>query len=273
VDIVLSSPVSMMLIWGPEHVLVYNSAYSLIAGDSHPSALGRTVVEVWPEQQDWYRAVFQASFSGQSLSYREQPLAFKRNGNHEEGWFDLFYSPVRDERAGLRRSVFSDRRRHKFPHPGRVSAQGNPLAGMVDGSGILIVDDNVDAANTLAMLLQANGHRVTVKHNGEDTLQHCASDAPGAMLIDIDMPGMDGYTLARKLCNLPQTANAVLIAVTGYGQAHDRQRAEEAGFTHHLVKPVDSARLLALLAGRFLPEFHSAHTKPEVQRLLVTEAV
>jgi CheY-like chemotaxis protein len=87
-----------------------------------------------------------------------------------------------------------------------------------------------------------------VMHDGADALRHVASAAPDVMLIDIGMPGMDGYTLARRLRNLPQTANAVLIAITGYGQAEDRQRAEAAGFAHHFVKPVDAARLLALLA-------------------------
>ncbi|MDB5760306.1 MAG: hypothetical protein JWM30_3595 [Burkholderia sp.] len=130
---------------------------------------------------------------------------------------------------------------------GRVPTQQSEPAGPCDGPNILIVDDNVDAANTLAMLLRANGHQVAVKHTGEDALQHCAHEAPDVMLIDIGMPGMDGYRLARNLRKLPQTANAVLIAVTGYGQAKDRQRAEQAGFTHHFVKPVDSAQLLLLL--------------------------
>jgi PAS domain S-box-containing protein len=135
--------------------------------------------------------------------------------------------------------------------PAQAATRESPPAGPVGGPAILVVDDNVDAADTLALLLQANGHRVTVKHTGEDALRQCAADAPQVMLIDIGMPGMDGYTLARKLRSLPQTANAVLIAVTGYGQAKDRRRAEAAGFTHHFVKPVDSARLLELLARDF----------------------
>jgi PAS domain S-box-containing protein len=133
-------------------------------------------------------------------------------------------------------------------NPGTAPLQESALAGPCGAQRILLVDDNVDAANTLALLLQANGHSVTVKHDGADALQHAASAAPDIMLIDIGMPGMDGYTLARRLRNLPQTANAVLIAITGYGQAEDRQRAEAAGFAHHFVKPVDAARLLALLA-------------------------
>jgi PAS domain S-box-containing protein len=132
--------------------------------------------------------------------------------------------------------------------PGRPSLQESTLASPCRRASILLVDDNVDAANSLALLLQANGHSVTVKHDGADALQYAASAVPEIMLVDIGMPGMDGYTLARKLRTLPQTANAVLIAITGYGQPEDRQRAEAAGFTHHLVKPVDAERLLALLA-------------------------
>lgn len=97
-------------------------------------------------------------------------------------------------------------------------------------------------------MLQENGHRVTVRHNGEDALQQCASDAPQIMLIDIGMPGMDGYVPARKLRNLSETAHVILIAVTGYRQAEDRQRAKAAGFTHHFGNPVETAQLLALLA-------------------------
>ena len=131
---------------------------------------------------------------------------------------------------------------------GREPVQRISLTRPGSGPSILLVDDNVDAANSLALLLQASGHSVTVKYDGAEALQHAASDAPEVVLIDIGMPGMDGYTLSRRLRNHPHTADAVLIAITGYGQAVDRQRAEAAGFSHHFVKPVDATRLLALLA-------------------------
>jgi PAS domain S-box-containing protein len=131
--------------------------------------------------------------------------------------------------------------------PDRESTHESPLPKPYDKPRILLVDDNVDAANTLAMLLQVNGHTVTVKHDGEDALQHAANEAPKVLLIDIGMPGMDGYTLARKLRDLPQTANAVLIAITGYGQAHDHVLSKAAGFDHHFVKPIDTLALIVIL--------------------------
>ena len=115
---------------------------------------------------------------------------------------------------------------------------------------IMVVDDNVDAAKTLAMFLELDGHSVAVAHTAEDALArlHAAmSPAPQAFLLDIGLPGMDGYELARQLRAMPVVASAVLIALTGYGQPQDRERSSAAGFNHHLEKPVDPEALMALL--------------------------
>ena len=115
---------------------------------------------------------------------------------------------------------------------------------------IMVVDDNVDAAKTLAMFLELDGHSVAVAHTAEDALArlHAAmSPAPQAFLLDIGLPGMDGYELARQLRAMPVVATAVLIALTGYGQPQDRERSSAAGFNHHLEKPVDPEALMALL--------------------------
>ena len=122
----------------------------------------------------------------------------------------------------------------------------------VQAQRVMVVDDNVDAATTVAMLLEMDGHAVSVAHSAEQALAMtgaAAIDPPQAFLLDIGLPGMDGYELARKLRALPATANAVLIALTGYGQPQDRERSKAAGFDHHLEKPVDPDRLLALLSG------------------------
>ena len=113
---------------------------------------------------------------------------------------------------------------------------------------LMVVDDNVDAANTLAMLLEMQGYVVSVAYRAQDALERAARDAPGIFLLDIGLPDMDGYELARRLRAQSATGNAVLIALTGYGQAKDRERSELAGFDHHLVKPVEIERLSALLA-------------------------
>jgi PAS domain S-box-containing protein len=113
---------------------------------------------------------------------------------------------------------------------------------------ILVVDDNADAAEMLAMFLEASGHHVLVEHEPRQALERARMDTPDVCLIDIGLPDMDGNELARLLRAQPATSDAVLIAVTGYGQEHDRQNSLAAGFSHHLVKPVDTAKLVALLA-------------------------
>jgi PAS domain S-box-containing protein len=116
------------------------------------------------------------------------------------------------------------------------------------GLRVLVVDDNVDAATTLAMLLEASGHEVFIEHESLRALELSRSARPDVCLLDIGLPDMDGNELARRLRAQPQTAHSVLIAVSGYGQEADRRTALDAGFAHHLVKPVDMEALTALLA-------------------------
>ena len=125
---------------------------------------------------------------------------------------------------------------------------GSHQAHVAPASSVLLVDDNVDAANTLAMLLELQGYQVSVAYQAQDALEQAAAQAPGICLLDIGLPDMDGYELARRLRASPATSDAVLIALTGYGQAQDRERSVLAGFDHHLVKPVEIDRLIALLA-------------------------
>lgn len=115
------------------------------------------------------------------------------------------------------------------------------------GLQVLVVDDNADAAEMLALLLETSGHEVVVAHTAEAALSATNTVTPDACLLDIGLPGMDGKELARRLRAQPHTARALLVAVTGYGQEQDREEALAAGFDHHLVKPVDPARLIALL--------------------------
>ncbi|MBQ5949014.1 ATP-binding protein [Massilia sp. ST3] len=112
---------------------------------------------------------------------------------------------------------------------------------------ILIVDDNADAADTLSMYLASLGHQVRVAYEGHGGLALAKEAAPSVLLLDIGLPDLDGYELAQRIRRLPQTAQATLIALTGYGQDADRERSTAAGFDHHLTKPVDVAALLRLL--------------------------
>ena len=114
---------------------------------------------------------------------------------------------------------------------------------------ILVVDDNVDAAVTLSMLLEASGHETLVEYGAQAGLARARAASPQACLLDIGLPDMDGRELARRLRADPVTSGAMLVAVTGYGQDSDREQILAAGFDHHLVKPVDIDRLEAILAS------------------------
>ena len=113
---------------------------------------------------------------------------------------------------------------------------------------LLIVDDNQDAANSLAMLLKLQGHEVQVAHNGPTALEITKAYVPDVVFLDIGMPGMDGYEVARRLRQQNGLENVVLAALTGWGQQDDRRRTSEAGFNHHLVKPPEPREIERLLA-------------------------
>jgi CheY-like chemotaxis protein len=113
----------------------------------------------------------------------------------------------------------------------------------------MVVDDNQDAAQMLAMLLEVQGHAVSVEYDGRGALQRARRELPQVMLLDIGLPDTDGYALARQLRAIPELQGATLVALTGYGQNEDRRLAEEAGFDHHLVKPADLAQVGEILAA------------------------
>jgi signal transduction histidine kinase len=113
---------------------------------------------------------------------------------------------------------------------------------------ILVVDDNQDAAESLAMLLRMSGHEVMVAHDGHQALAIAAIERPGVVLLDIGLPGMDGYEVCRRV-RQQGLADAQIIAMTGYGQERDRERSREAGFDTHTVKPVEIQELMQLLAA------------------------
>ncbi len=131
------------------------------------------------------------------------------------------------------------------PHPGGGSAAGAPRR-------ILVVDDNADAAESLAMLLRLKGHDVRTAHDGAAALDVARTFGPQVVLLDIGLPGMDGYEVARRLRREEGLKGVLLVALTGYGQEEDRRRSREAGFNRHLVKPVEPGALnevLTLPAG------------------------
>jgi two-component system CheB/CheR fusion protein len=132
------------------------------------------------------------------------------------------------------------------------ATEKQPAQVDVPARNLLIVDDNPDAAESLAALLQLGGHSVRIAPNGQLAIQAAQASVPDVVLLDIGLPGMDGYTVASQLRKLPGMDKALLVAVTGYGRDEDRRRSQEAGFDQHLVKPVDIDQLQQLL--RTLPK-------------------
>ena len=114
---------------------------------------------------------------------------------------------------------------------------------------VLLADDNIDFVESIAVLLRGAGHTVRVCHDGAQALAAADAFAPEYAFLDIGLPRINGYDLARALRKLPSLEHTVLVAVTGWGQQKDRLMAQEAGFTAHLVKPVAVDQILAILAG------------------------
>lgn len=125
--------------------------------------------------------------------------------------------------------------------PSRGAAAPQPLK-------VMVVDDNVDAGEMLGMLLEGAGHRVVVESEPNAAIDRAMADPQDVYLLDLGLPGMDGVELGSRLRQLDGGATRAFVAVTGYGHAHDRKRTAEAGFGHHLLKPVDTEQLLAILA-------------------------
>jgi CheY-like chemotaxis protein len=115
---------------------------------------------------------------------------------------------------------------------------------------ILVVDDNRDAALSLATFLRITGNEVRTAHDGNDAIAAATSFRPHVMVLDIGMPGRNGYDVARHMREQPWGKDILLVAVTGWGQDEDRRRSDEAGFDAHLVKPIDPAEIERLLAQR-----------------------
>lgn len=131
-----------------------------------------------------------------------------------------------------------------------------PAWGVADSAKLrlLLVDDNVDSARTLAMLLELSGHEVRVAHAGAAALETTAQYRPDCVLLDIGMPEMNGYEVARRL-RKERHFDGELVALTGFGRDYDREQAQLAGFDHYLVKPVDYQKLQQLLE-----QFASSHS-------------
>jgi len=117
------------------------------------------------------------------------------------------------------------------------------------GSRILVVDDSVDSAETLGELLRIWGHEVRLAHDGPGAVEAAREYLPEVILLDIGLPGMDGFAVATQL-RKEKIGGRMLVALTGYGEQQDRKRTQEVGFDHHLVKPIDPDTLQKLLVRK-----------------------
>ena len=134
--------------------------------------------------------------------------------------------------------------------PPPSSASSIEMVKPVGGSlRVLLVEDNVDAAETMALVLGAFGHDVRTAHDGLSGLKVAIEYRPHVVLLDIGLPGMDGFGVAKQLRLQPTLKNIVLVAMTGYGEVAARQRSVDAGFDHHLVKPADFGKLQEILSS------------------------
>lgn len=139
---------------------------------------------------------------------------------------------------------------HLEDQSGEVQQEGKGGAEMaMRPLRILVVDDNVDAAAMLTMLLEASGHQVLTEHDSRSALERAQHEKPDICLLDIGLPRIDGNQLAHRLRSQPGTEKSLLIAITGYGQENDRKQGHASGFDHYLTKPVDTKKLLTLLAA------------------------
>ena len=142
------------------------------------------------------------------------------------------------------------------PAPVRPAEQAAPIqpsSQKAPTKRVLVVDDNVDAADTLGMLMRSLGHEVSVVYDGMQALQAAEEFRPDVVLLDIGLPGINGYEVARRLRGRKVGQSAKIIAITGWGADADRARAREAGFDVHLVKPVDQVALQHLVEANAHP--------------------
>jgi CheY-like chemotaxis protein len=163
-------------------------------------------------------------------------------------------------------STFTIRLPGEAVHDAAVPETAAPLERRAPGprGRILVVDDNRDAASSLAMMLRSSGHTVLAAHSGEQGLEIAEREKPDAIVLDIGMPQMNGYEVARRLRKTSDGKTMLLVALTGWGQKEDIERSLNAGFDFHMTKPADPERIERLL-DNFLQARSVARTKQETR--------
>jgi CheY-like chemotaxis protein/two-component sensor histidine kinase len=226
--------------------------------------------QVWlTVRRDREHAVISVKDTGIGIPVVMQPLVFDmfaqvdRTASRSQGGLGIGLTLVRSlvEMHGGNIVVCSDGLGHgsefiiRLPLAADVEASAKTdgparTSNVLSPRRVLVVDDNRDSAHSLAMLLQFLGAEVQTANSGADALAAIESFRPNVVLLDLGMPEMDGYEVARRIRARTEFSDIMLIALTGWAQDEDRRRAQNAGFDHHLVKPADISALEALLMPR-----------------------
>jgi CheY-like chemotaxis protein len=130
----------------------------------------------------------------------------------------------------------------------RSTAETGSVSAPMTGRRVLVVDDNVDGAESLASMLQIGGHEIRTAHSGPAALDAARPFNPDVVFLDIGLPGMNGYEVAKRLREEPSLSRAVLVALTGWGSDDDKRQSKEAGFDFHLTKPVELTAIVRILS-------------------------
>jgi CheY-like chemotaxis protein/two-component sensor histidine kinase len=144
----------------------------------------------------------------------------------------------------IRLPLAADDAEQGAPATSKVPSAHTPMFGR----RVLVVDDNVDGAETLAMVLRISGHETRTAHTGPEALNTARPFKPEVVFLDIGLPGMNGYEVAKRMRAEPSLSNAVLVALTGWGSEYDRRRSIQAGFDFHLTKPVEATTIDNILS-------------------------
>ena len=230
VDIMLNSPLAMLLMWGPQQIMVFNDAYAALCGPSTLRAPGARVPSMQPAAWSWSSAAIETAWQGRSARYLGQTLPLWRDGGPQPQQLDLYYTPIRDPGAAVAGILCA------------LAPVAAPAPAPSQALRILVVEDHPDAQYLVCEMLRALGHQVQAVDRGEDALPALAQQRYDVLFSDVSLPGMSGVELAR-LARARQPGLQVMFA-SGYGESLTRQLEFPAAT---LQKPYDIEQLQAAL--------------------------
>jgi CheY-like chemotaxis protein len=233
VDIVLATPSPMLLVWGPDRIVVFNEAYATLAGSRHAQAPGGKTPALWPAALSTTREALEAALRGEASVQSRQKIPFIRDTGLEMAELDLHYLPIPDDQGAIRGSLIA-----MAPSPRMtVDVPSSDLR-------ILVVEDNLDSQYLVCEMLRAFGHAVEGVAHAEGALQLLAKQEFDVLFSDVSLPGISGVELARLA--LGNHRRLKVIFASGYGESMLRH----VEFPYlSLQKPYDLDQLQNVLTG------------------------